>query len=87
MLMEALDAHQVPWATMGDLEVLTPRELQVLALLAAGRSNGAIADELHLSRKTVDTHVRNIYGKLGLVEDERSSRRVLAALAYLGRLR
>jgi DNA-binding NarL/FixJ family response regulator len=56
---------------------LTPRELQVLRLLAAGQTNKAIAAELFLSKRTVDRHVSNIFGKLGV-----SSRAAATAFAY-----
>ena len=56
---------------------LSEREVQVLRLLAAGRSNRAIADELVLSEKTVARHVSNIFNKLGL-----SSRAAATAYAY-----
>lgn len=71
---------------VGDaLARLTARELHVLALLAGGASNAAIAAELVVSSRTVDSHVRSIYAKLELPDDEQVSRRVLAALTYLGR--
>ncbi|HQR81112.1 MAG TPA: response regulator transcription factor [Actinomycetota bacterium] len=63
---------------------LTPRELQVLALMAEGRTNRGIARQLWLTDRTVETHVANIIAKLGLVADEQDNRRVLAVLAYLG---
>jgi DNA-binding NarL/FixJ family response regulator len=56
---------------------LTPREREVLALVAAGRTNQGIADELSISVKTVARHLSNIYGKLGL-----SSRSQATAFAY-----
>jgi DNA-binding CsgD family transcriptional regulator len=56
---------------------LTPRELEVLALLASGRTNRAIADELFISERTVARHVSNIFAKLGL-----SSRSAATAYAY-----
>jgi DNA-binding NarL/FixJ family response regulator len=62
---------------------LTPRELEVLGLMAEGRTNAGIAKRLWLSEKTVETHVRSILGKLGLSASEDDHRRVLAALAYL----
>ncbi len=67
----------------GHLEELTPRERDVLDLMARGLSNQAIASELHLSIKTVEPLVRSIFGKLELQQDAASNRRVLAVLAYL----
>lgn len=63
---------------------LTPRERDVLALMAEGRTNIAIARRLWLTSRTVETHVGNILLKLGLPEAEEDHRRVLAVLAYLG---
>ena len=60
---------------------LTPRELEVLRLVAAGKSNRAIATELYLSEKTVARHVSNIFTKLGL-----PSRSAATAFAYQNRL-
>ena len=65
------------------LSLLSARELEVLSLLAAGRSNAAIADALSLTGRTVETHVANVFGKLGLTDDGDSNRRVLAVLAHL----
>jgi DNA-binding NarL/FixJ family response regulator len=65
------------------LSLLSPRELDVLALVAAGRSNLAIAAELHLTTRTVESHVAGVFGKLGLPEDAGDNRRVLAVLAHL----
>ncbi len=65
------------------LAELTPRELEVLGLMAEGRTNAGIAKRLWLTEKTVETHVRSILGKLGLPVNEDDHRRVMAALAYL----
>lgn len=67
----------------GQLDDLTPREREVLELLARGLSNRAICDELFLSIKTVEPIVSAIFGKLDLRADTASNRRVLAARAYL----
>ena len=62
---------------------LTPREREVLGLMAEGRSNAAIADELVLTVGAVEKHVANIFMKLRLPPSETDNRRVLAVLAYL----
>jgi len=67
------------------LEALTERELAVLALMAEGRSNHAIASQLYMSPKTVETHVGNMLAKLGLPPAAENHRRVLAVLTYLRR--
>jgi DNA-binding NarL/FixJ family response regulator len=65
---------------LGDL---TPRERQVLALIAAGRSNAGIARELVVTVAAVERHVTSIFGKLGLSQAPDQHRRVLAVLKYL----
>jgi len=65
------------------LSQLTEREREVLALMAEGRSNAAIAEQLVVTQRTVEAHVRQILGKLDLRESPDDHRRVLAVLAYL----
>jgi DNA-binding NarL/FixJ family response regulator len=67
----------------GPLDALTPREAEVLALMAEGRSNASIATSLELSAKTLETHIRQILIKLDLPESGEDHRRVLAVLTYL----
>ncbi len=68
----------------GGLASLTPRERQVLALMAEGRSNSGIAAGLVISGGAVEKHVASIFSKLGLPPDDTDNRRVLAVLQYLG---
>jgi DNA-binding NarL/FixJ family response regulator len=65
------------------LSVLTPREREVLALMAEGRSNGAIAQALVISEGAVEKHVANIFTKLDLPVSDQDHRRVLAVLRFL----
>jgi DNA-binding NarL/FixJ family response regulator len=65
------------------LRNLTPREREVLGLMAEGRSNTAIARTMVVTEGAVEKHVRNIFTKLDLPPDEEQHRRVLAVLAYL----
>jgi DNA-binding NarL/FixJ family response regulator len=67
----------------GALDELTPREREVLALMAEGRSNHAIAEALVITLGAVEKHVSSIFGRLGLPASEEDNRRVLAVLAYL----
>jgi DNA-binding NarL/FixJ family response regulator len=66
------------------LDDLTPREREVLALMAEGLTNAAIADALVVGGGAIEKHINNIFAKLGLAPDERDHRRVLAVLRYLG---
>jgi DNA-binding NarL/FixJ family response regulator len=65
------------------LSTLTPREREVLAEMAEGRSNGAIATKLVITEKAVSKHINSIFTKLGLSEAEDAHRRVRAVLTYL----
>jgi DNA-binding NarL/FixJ family response regulator len=65
------------------LEALTAREREVLALMAEGRSNRAIAEAMVVTERAVEKHVTSIFGKLGLPASAADHRRVLAVLAYL----
>jgi DNA-binding NarL/FixJ family response regulator len=66
------------------LRALTAREQDVLALMAEGRSNGAIAERIFVSERAVEKHISNIFTKLDLPPSDSDHRRVLAVLAYLG---
>ncbi|MCX2969735.1 MULTISPECIES: response regulator transcription factor [Streptomyces] len=65
------------------LGVLTPREREVLTLMAEGRTNGAIARRMVVSDGAVEKHISNIFMKLGLAQSDADHRRVLAVLTYL----
>lgn len=66
------------------IDVLTPREAEVLSLMAQGHSNSAIVERLEISQSAVEKHVRKVFTKLGLPETDQHHRRVLAVLTYLG---
>jgi DNA-binding NarL/FixJ family response regulator len=66
------------------LASLTPREREVLGLMAEGRSNAGIAAKLVLSEGSVEKHIASVFGKLSLETEAASNRRVLAVLRYLG---
>lgn len=70
--------------TRRTLDSLTPREREVLSLMAEGRSNGAIAAALFVSERAVEKHVASIFTKLDLPVSGADHRRVLAVLRYLG---
>jgi DNA-binding NarL/FixJ family response regulator len=65
------------------IDDLTSREREVLGLMAEGRSNAAIAERMSLSAKSIEGHVRNIFGKLSLLDAPDDHRRVLAVLTFL----
>ena len=67
------------------LASLTPRELEVLGLMAEGRSNAAVAARMVVTEKAVSKHIANIFSKLDLPPSEDDNRRVLAVLTYLNR--
>jgi DNA-binding NarL/FixJ family response regulator len=69
------------------LSDLTPREREVLAAVAEGKNNAAIAQTLHLTEGAVEKHISSIFSKLGLSEEEAIHRRVKAALIYLAEAR
>ena len=77
-VVAAVMARQQP------VERLTPREREVLALMAEGRSNAAIAAELVVTEKAVAKHTNNIFARLDLPPAPDDNRRVLAVLAWLG---
>jgi two-component system, NarL family, response regulator LiaR len=74
-------------STIGPLAALTEREVEVLSLMAEGRTNDVIGATLHLSPKTVEAHVTAIFSKLGLDPAAGGHRRVLAVIAYLRSVR
>jgi DNA-binding NarL/FixJ family response regulator len=67
------------------VEALSARERDVLRLMAEGKSNAGIATELHLSLRTVESHIGHIMAKLGVEDSAEGHRRVLAVLRFLGR--
>jgi DNA-binding NarL/FixJ family response regulator len=81
-VVDALVAGRVR-AAQSPLAHLTPREREVLALIAEGRSNSAIAEALFLSERAVEKHINSIFAKLGLPEAHESHRRVKAVLLFL----
>ena len=81
-VVEALVSAQGETQT-SPLSTLTPREREVLAEVAQGRSNAAIAESLVLTKSAVEKHINSIFGKLGLAGAQDISHRVKAALMYL----
>jgi DNA-binding CsgD family transcriptional regulator len=83
-LQAGLRSHaQEPATAPPELVELTPRELEVLALIAEGRTDRGIAQSLFVTPKTVEAHVRSIFRKLGLPTETTENRRVHAVLAFL----
>jgi DNA-binding NarL/FixJ family response regulator len=80
----ALDPEAVSQLVDGPLAQLSTRERAVLALMAEGRTNHGIADELQITPSGVEKHVASIFAKLGLPPAESAHRRVLAVVAWLG---
>ena len=72
-----------PAVVQEPLDVLSPREREVLALMAEGRSNAGVAKQLWVTEGTVEKHVRSILTKLDLPETDETHRRVLAVLTFL----
>jgi DNA-binding NarL/FixJ family response regulator len=66
------------------LDELTPREREVLGLMAEGHTNAAIAERLVVTGGAVEKHIGNVFMKLGLPQTDLHHRRVLAVLTYLG---
>jgi DNA-binding NarL/FixJ family response regulator len=80
-VVDSLVSARAPKA--GDLDRLTPREHEVLAEMAMGKSNGAIAQALVLSERAVEKHINSIFSKLHLSEEPDVNRRVKAVLVHL----
>jgi len=66
------------------LDTLTPRETQILAEMAQGKNNAAIATAVSVSERAVEKHTNSIFAKLGLSEEQDVNRRVKAVLLFLG---
>jgi DNA-binding NarL/FixJ family response regulator len=81
---EVVAQLMVPRRADDRLHALTPREREVLAAMAEGRTNVGIAERLGISEGATEKHIGNIFGKLELPDTEADHRRVLAVLAYLG---
>ena len=83
MAMDPEVVRQLVVRRSGTVDELTPREREVLELMAEGRSNAAIAARLVITESAVEKHVRRIFAKLNLPPSEENHRRVLAVLAFL----
>jgi DNA-binding NarL/FixJ family response regulator len=79
VVREMMDRRRRP----DPLAQLSTREREILQLMAEGRSNQGICETLFVSPKTVETHIRSLFGKLDLAEVPHDNRRVLAVLRYL----
>ena len=82
-VLDPLVVQQLMTRRRDPLEGLTPREREVLALMAAGRSNTSIAEALVVTLGAVEKHTQRIFAKLGLLPDDAAHRRVLAVVRYL----
>jgi DNA-binding NarL/FixJ family response regulator len=81
-IVESLVAARLQ-ATRSPLTELTPRELEVVGLVAQGKSNASIAAAMYLTKRAVEKHINAIFAKLNLVDDTVQSRRVAVTLLYL----
>ena len=82
-VVDALMRHRMRFEA-GPVARLTPREREVLGLIATGASNGAVADRLHVTNRAVEKHINSIFAKLDLPTGDHTHRRVAAVLLYLG---
>lgn len=82
-VLDPLVVRQLMGRRKDPIEQLTPREREVLALMAQGQSNAAIAASLVVTDGAVEKHTQRIFAKLGLYQDEAAHRRVLAVISYL----
>ena len=82
-VVDALMRHRLRFES-GPIARLTPREREVLGLIATGASNAGIADRLHVTSRAVEKHINSIFTKLDLPAGESTHRRVAAVLLYLG---
>lgn len=82
---EVVGALLAPAGRRDPLSALTVREHDVLALVAEGHTNAGVAARLHLAERTVETHMRAVFQKLGIADDGDRHRRVPAVLAYVSR--
>ncbi len=82
-VLDPLVVRQLMGRRKDPIEQLTPREREVLSLMAEGQSNQAIAKSLVVTEGAVEKHTQRIFAKLGLHQDETAHRRVLAVVSYL----